>query len=92
VFPQFVTLLYTNQPPEGGDGLPTDRLVALGQLAGAGTGFADCVHSGKYQRWTAAVTDDASRSGVNATPTVRVGGKDIQHTDQALRQAVQAAH
>ncbi|MFZ0121102.1 MAG: thioredoxin domain-containing protein [Pseudonocardiaceae bacterium] len=89
VFSQFVTLLYANQPPEGGDGLPTDRLVALGLQAGAGPGFADCVTSNKYAPWTAAVTDAASRSGVNATPTVRVGGKDIDRTDQALRQAVQ---
>ena len=91
VFPQFVKLLYANQPPEGGDGLPADRLVALGQQAGAGPTFADCVRSEKYAPWTAALTDDASRDRVNATPTVRVDGKDIDHTDQALRQAVQAA-
>jgi protein-disulfide isomerase len=50
VFPQLVTLLYANQPAEGGDGLPTDRLVALGQQAGAGPGFAGCVGSDKYAR------------------------------------------
>lgn len=92
VFPKFLPLLFANQPPEGGAGLPTDRLVALGQQAGAGPGFADCVTSGTYARWTAALTDDASRAGVTATPTIRVNGKDIERTDQALRQAVHDAH
>jgi protein-disulfide isomerase len=91
VFPQYARLLYANQPPENGVGLPADQLVSLGQQAGAGADFATCVSSDRYAGWTSAVTDDASRSGVNATPTVRVNGTDIDHTDAALRQAVQAA-
>lgn len=91
VFGQYMTLLYANQPPESGDGLPADQLMALGRQAGAGPGFVECVADGRYARWTAAVTADASRSGVNATPTVRVNGREIEHTEDALRQAVQAA-
>src|SRR5918992_5357803 len=33
VLPRFAQLLYSNQPPEGGDGLPDDQLVALGAQA-----------------------------------------------------------
>lgn len=91
VLPQFVKLLYANQPPEGGAGLPEDRLIALGQEAGAGPGFAACVASDRYAPWTRAVTDGASRSGVTGTPTVRVNGREIARTDEALRQAVPAA-
>jgi protein-disulfide isomerase len=91
VFPQYVQLLYANQPPEGGDGLPEEQLVALGAQAGAGGGFAECVSSDRYAGWTAALTDEASRAGINATPTVMVNGHAIEHTDAALRAAVAAA-
>jgi len=91
VFPQFNKLLYANQPPEGGDGLPAEQLVALGQQAGASPGFAECVSSDRYAAWTSAVTEDASCAGVNATPTVKMNGQDIENTDAALRQAVEAA-
>jgi protein-disulfide isomerase len=90
VFPQYVKLLYANQPPEGGDGLPEEKLVALGAQAGAGPGFADCVSSNRYAAWTAALTDQASRDGVNATPTIKVNGQEIERTDAALRAAVHA--
>lgn len=91
VFEQFVRVLYANQPPEGGSGLPTEQLIALGQQAGAGPGFAQCVNANTYAPWTAALTDEASKAGVNGTPTVKVNGRDIDNTDEALRAAVPAA-
>jgi protein-disulfide isomerase len=91
VFPQYAKLLYANQPPENGDGLPDEQLIALGQQAGAGDGFAQCVSSNRYAGWTAGLTDEASRGGINATPTVKVNGKEIEHTADALKAAVQAA-
>jgi protein-disulfide isomerase len=91
VFPQYLRLLFANQPPEGGHGLPEEQLVALGEQAGAGQGFAECVSSGRYAGWTSALTEEASRSGVNATPTVEVNGQQIERTSAALRAAVEAA-
>jgi protein-disulfide isomerase len=91
VFPQFAELLFANQPPEGGDGLSQEQLLALGQQAGAGPGFAECVAEDRYAEWTDTITEAASRAGVTATPTVLVNGREIARTDQALRQAVQAA-
>jgi protein-disulfide isomerase len=91
VFPQYVELLYANQPPEGGAGLPDEQLIALGEQAGAGPGFAECVGSNRYAAWTAALTDEASRAGVNVIPTVKVNGREIERTDAALRTAVDAA-
>lgn len=90
VFAQYVKLLYANQPPEGGNGLPDSQLIALGQQAGAGPDFAKCVSGNTFASWTAAITDAASKAGVNATPTVMVNGKQIDNTDAALRQAVRA--
>lgn len=91
VFDQFLKLLYANQPPEGGSGLPTGQLIALGQQAGAGPQFAQCVNANTYAPWTAALTDDASKAGVNGTPTVKVNGRDIDNTEEALRAAVPTA-
>lgn len=93
VFPRYLELLFDNQPPEGGDGLSTERLIELGREAGAtGEQFAGCVHEQRYAGWTDNVTEEASQRGVTGTPTVLVNGKPLQHrTPEALRQAVQQA-
>jgi len=91
VFPRYAELLFANQPPEGGNGLPEEQLIALGQQAGAGPGFAECVSSGRYAGWTAALTDEASQAGINGTPTVLVNGQEIERSAEALRAAVEAA-
>jgi protein-disulfide isomerase len=90
VLPRFAQLLYANQPPEGGDGLPDEQLVALGTQAGAGPGFTTCVQDGRYADWTRSVTDAASRVGITATPTVLVNGREVERTAEALRAAVAA--
>lgn len=93
VFPQFTKLLYANQPPEGGVGLPAGQLVALMQQAGAtGSDVAACVTDERYSAWTASLTDQSSRAGVTGTPTVKVNGQPVDLTDAALRQAVAAAN
>lgn len=88
VFPQYLRLLFDNQPPEGGDGLPEETLVALGEQAGAGPGFATCVADDRYAAWTAALTDQASQAGITSTPTVLADGREIERSDAALRAAV----
>jgi protein-disulfide isomerase len=90
VLPRFAQLLFANQPPEGGAGLPDEQLVALGTQAGAGSGFAGCVQDGRYAGWTRSVTDAASRAGITATPTVLVNGREVERTAEALRAAVVA--
>lgn len=93
VFPAYLKLLYANQPEENGDGLPAAQLVSLGQQAGAtGPDFAGCVTDTTYKAWTASLTDQSSKAGVNGTPTVMVNGATIDSTDAALRQAVAAAN
>jgi protein-disulfide isomerase len=83
--------MFANKPPEGGDGLPEEQLIALGEQAGAGPGFAGCVSSDRYAGWTAALRDEASRAGINATPTVLVDGREVERSAEALRAAVEAA-
>jgi protein-disulfide isomerase len=93
VFPQFAKLLYANQPPEDGHGLPNSQLIAYGKQAGAGPNFAKCVNDQTYAKWSAALTDQASKNGLNGTPTVLVNGKlvDDISSPKALTDAVNAA-
>jgi protein-disulfide isomerase len=91
VFPQFIRLLYANQPAEGSAGLTGQQLISYGQQAGAGAGFAQCVNNNSYAKWTANLTDASSQAGITATPTIKVNGQEIDKTDGALRQAVLAA-
>ena len=75
---QFHDLLFENQPQENSAGLSNDQLVALAVQAGAKK--AD-VQKGiddlEFQQWVKNVTDQASRAGVNSTPTVRINGKTV---------------
>ena len=87
VFPQFVKLLYANQPPENSAGLPDSQLTALAQQAGAPATVGQCIADGTYKGWAAGITDQASKAGVNGTPTVVVDGRSIALTDEALRSA-----
>lgn len=92
VFPQYLKLLYGNQPEEGTAGLTSEKLTELGKQAGAGPGFAECVTSDRYLPWVSALTDQASKDGLSATPTVKVNGQQVQSpTPDAVQAAVQAA-
>jgi protein-disulfide isomerase len=89
----FVTyhdLLFANQPAENSAGLTDARLAALAKQAGADV--SGCITGRRYEGWAARVTDQASKDGVNGTPTVLVGGKVLQDTTpQGLRAAIAAA-
>lgn len=92
IYPKFAGALFTQQPPEGGDGLPTEKLISIGKAAGAGPDFAGCVQDGTFAGWTSQLTDAASRSGVTGTPTVLINGHQLQdRTPAGLRAAVAAA-
>lgn len=91
-FPEFEKRLFAVQPPEGGDGLPTEQLIEIGRAAGAGADFAECVRQGRYEGWSERLTEAASRAGFNSTPTVLVNGEPLQERSSAgLRAAVDAA-
>lgn len=87
-FREYAKALFAQQPAEGSAGLSDDQLIEIGRSVGLGDAFAQAVRDGKYKSWTAHVTDEASGDGVTGTPTVRVGGKDVQPTTQAILAAV----
>jgi protein-disulfide isomerase len=87
-FREYAKALFAQQPAEGSAGLSDDKLIEIGRSVGLGDAFAQAVRDGKYKPWTAHVTDEASGDGVTGTPTVRVAGKDVQPTTQAILAAV----
>lgn len=78
---KFHDLLFENQPKENSAGLSDDKLVDLAVQAGA---KESAVRSGiddlAFEGWVKKVTDDASKSDVNSTPTVKIDGKTLEST------------
>jgi len=92
-FQRFHDLLYAHQPAEGGSGLTDQQLVAYAAQAGAdGNAVAQAITKLTYGDWVQRVTDQASKDGVTATPTVLVGGQRLEDLSVAgLTAAVQSA-
>lgn len=90
-YPAFSDGLFAAQPVEGGPGLTDSDLAEIASAAGA-PDVGSCIADGRFADWARRTTDDASRAGVNSTPTILVGGTPLQEwTDEALRSAVSAA-
>lgn len=87
-FREYVEALFARQPAEGTAGLSDNELIEIGRSVGLGDQFAQAVRDGKYKSWTAHVTDEASAAGVTGTPTVRVNGKGVEPSTQAILAAV----
>jgi protein-disulfide isomerase len=89
----FHDLLFANQPAEGGRGLSDDQLIAYADQAGAtGDAVAQGIREQTYADWTAQATEQASKDGVTATPTVLVDGDRVTDLSATgLTDAVTAA-
>jgi protein-disulfide isomerase len=92
-FQKFHDLLYANQPAEGGSGLTDDQLIAYAQQAGAsGTAVESAIRDLTYGDWVKEITDQASKDGVTATPTVLVDGQRLEDlSTSGVTSAVQSA-
>lgn len=91
----YLDQLFAQQGPENSGTFSTGKLLAIGRQVGIGDQqrFAGGVNKGTYDSWVAKSTDDASRRGVNQTPTVFVDGRQVPNaiTAQGLQAAVNAA-
>ena len=91
---KFHDLLYENQPQEGSAGLTDDQLVDYAVQAGASRSKAsDGISNRTFEQWVKNGTNQASKSGVTATPTVKVNGKElsgpsVNELAQQLEQAI----
>jgi protein-disulfide isomerase len=97
-FLKFHKLLFDNQPPEGGDGLPDSQLIDYAVQAGAKRADVEPAVTGqKYLGWTAKVSDSFDQRFTKpnkraGTPTVLVNGTQVADwgKDQ-FKAAVEAA-
>ncbi len=79
-FFEYSDVLYTNQAAENSGFLTTDQLVKFGQDAGI-TGaafdtFEKCVRANRYEGFVRRSAENASKRGINSTPTLLVKGPD----------------
>jgi protein-disulfide isomerase len=83
------------QPPEGGGGRSNTQLIGYAQHIGMTgtdrTTFASCVQGETHKALVEAMTEDASKNGINGTPTIKVNGKNIDATLAAYKAAVAKA-
>jgi protein-disulfide isomerase len=92
-FKKFHDLIYAHQTPETGPGMTDAQLIQYARQAGAsGPQVSSAIKDMTYADWVKKVTDQASKDGVTGTPTVIIGGKQVQDlTPAGITAAVQAA-
>ncbi len=102
-FQKYHAVLYGNdshgnpiQPDEGTNGRTDDDLVNYAKQAGISgsdlTTFTSCVQSEQHKALVSAITDNASKRGIDATPTVLVNGKKLGNpSQQSLDAAITTA-
>lgn len=78
---KFHDLLFENQPTEGSAGISDARLVDYAVQAGAPrSAVASGIKARTFEQWVKNGTDQASKDGVNGTPTVKVNGATVTYT------------
>lgn len=83
--------LFVDQPDEGGKGMTDNELNAFAEDAGADDAKT-CIKERTYDPWLREATDAAGDNEVEATPTVRVDGTDVEgQTPDDLDKAIDAA-
>jgi protein-disulfide isomerase len=94
-FFSYQDVLYTNQAAENSGFLTTDRLVDFGREAGI-TGpafdrFEQCVRSNRYEGFVRQQAENASKRGVNSTPTLFITGPNGNTTQMTPEQLASPA-
>lgn len=77
VFVAMHQALFANQPEENSSGLDDAKLAALAAKAGAGD-LGSCLSTRKFGPWMTKANNQAATDGIDATPTVKIGGKKIE--------------
>ncbi|MFD6156152.1 DsbA family protein [Nocardia sp. NPDC060256] len=74
----WLATMFEQQPAEGGDGLPDDRLIELARDAGyTDSAVAQCITDRKYDPYLRAKTKEILASGIKSTPSVFVNGQQV---------------
>ncbi|MFC9439494.1 DsbA family protein [Nocardia sp. NPDC057030] len=74
----WLAAMFQNQPAEGGDGLPDERLLELARDAGyTDPAVAQCITDRKYDPYLRTKTKELLAGGITSTPSVFVNGKQV---------------
>ena len=90
---EFHDLMFENQPAEGSAGLSDRQLLDYAVQAGAPRATVSrAIEARTFEQWVDNGTEQASKDGVNATPTVQVDGKTVTYTtiDELAAEVVRA--
>jgi protein-disulfide isomerase len=87
-YAEYVDVLFTNQPAEGGEGLSDDKLKSLASDIGAD--INSCVDDRTFRPYVKYSTQLASNVGITGTPTVFIDGKQWDGSTD-LNAEIQAA-
>ncbi|MEU7765962.1 thioredoxin domain-containing protein [Nocardia sp. NPDC049190] len=80
----WLSTMFAQQPPEGGTGLPDDKMIQTAKDTGyTDAALAQCVSDRKYNKYVQARTRDVMESGIQSTPSVFVNGRKIE-TNQEI--------
>ena len=83
-FSDYHLALYANLPKTENSGeWSSDRLIAIAKAEGISSPeFESCVKDMKYEGWVNKVAEAGAARGVQSTPTVFVGGKEIDRNTE----------
>ncbi|NEW39548.1 thioredoxin domain-containing protein [Nocardia cyriacigeorgica] len=83
-FQAWLQAMFAQQPPEGGAGLPDEKLIEIAQSVGyTDPSIAQCVTDRKYDKFVQAKSKKLLDEGIEGTPTIFVNGEQVQ-TREAL--------
>lgn len=84
----FSEAMFANQPQENSTGLNNDKIAELAAGAGVSEAGQTCIKNGTYNKFATAVTDQASKDGLQGTPYVLVDGKPVEDWSAANMKAI----
>ena len=94
LFVKYHNALFTSavQPAEGSSGRADQTFYDVGTQIGMSsaqiTALTTCVQTNQHKSLVQAITESASKKGINSTPTVLVNGKKVDATLDAVKKAI----
>lgn len=75
---QYISLLFENQPSEGGKGLSNDELQELADEAGSSVNTTEAIHDGAYRVWLQDTVEVEAAANTQGTPYILIDGQHFE--------------
>jgi len=77
--------MFAQQPPEGGAGLPDEKMVEIAESAGYDDpAVGDCITNNKHEDYVQSTSKDLLQSGIEGTPSIFVNDKKIESQQEVF--------